>query len=211
MNVGDIKIRVKRQFGDESNVQVLDTDIMRWINDACLDFATKNELLETKATSASILGIAEYTLPIDIRSLRSIRYNGIKLRGMSLQQADEYINSYEDVSNYPQGIPEAFWIWANKFVVYPTPDIAGATSFTVYYHRLPVDVITDSQIPDIPKIYHPRIVEYCLQQAYELDENLEAMTIKGNQVASGLLREQEDLTFTDRTYYPTITVLDEDA
>lgn len=53
MLVSEIATRVKRQFGDEAGAQIEDADILRWVNDAMIDIARTNNLLQISATTAT--------------------------------------------------------------------------------------------------------------------------------------------------------------
>lgn len=210
MNVGEIKTRVKRQFGDESSVQVTDDDIIRWINDAQQEIAQQNdEVLETIATTAVIAGTSDYALPDDMLRLRSARYGNRKLKGLSLQEADQSITNYEDPANYQQGTPEMFWIYSNRITLYPTPNSNDPDDLKLYYTRIPDQVAVDADTPELHKKYHPTIVQYVLMQAYEMDEDWDASGNKSAQVSAGLnsLKESD---WQDHSAYPTITVLPED-
>jgi len=94
MIVSDVSIRVKRQFGDQSGVQVEDADIIRWINDAQRDIAYTQEILESIATQSSVANQEKYTLPTDMINLRSVYYAGAKLQVLSLQDYDNYVTEY---------------------------------------------------------------------------------------------------------------------
>lgn len=206
MNVSDIKARIKRVFGDESAVQLTDDDIVRWINDAQKEIAQQNdEVLETIATTASVSNQAEYTLPPDILRLRSVRYGNLKLKGLSLQEADQQITNYENPASYRTGTPEVFWIYANRITLYPTPNTSDPSNLKFYYTRIPAEVAVDADIPELHTKYHLRIVEYVLQQAYEMDEDWAASGNKSAQFVQGL-NSLKDSDWQDRTSYPTITI-----
>jgi hypothetical protein len=209
VNVADIKMRAKRSFGDEASVQLFDADIIRWINDAMKEIAQQNDLLETLATTVLVVGTAEYTFPTDMLTLRAIRVGNKKLEFLTLQQADEFITNYENPTGYQTGQPTHFWVWANKFTLYPTPDSSSATDIKTYYTRMPVDVANDVDIPELATIYHARIVEYVLQQAYEMDEDWQASSTKAAQFNNGL-NNLKDSDWNERNAYPTITVLEDD-
>jgi hypothetical protein len=60
--VGNVQSQVKRVFGDESGVQLTNDDITRWINEAQVDIAKQNQILQTTATMAVTGGTATYSL-----------------------------------------------------------------------------------------------------------------------------------------------------
>lgn len=210
MNVGEIATRVMRQFGDESGAQITPEDMKRWINDGMKEIARNNHLLETKKVADIVAAQSEYSLPTDMLELWSVRWNNYKIRSMSMEQADEYITNMEDSANYQKGAPAAYWQWENKITLYPIPDSAIVGGLTIYYSRLPAEIYINGDIPEIPVKYHPRIVEYCLAQAYELDEDYSASSMKAGQLNAGLSDMLESEKWTERAYYPVITVLPED-
>ena len=202
MLANEIATRVKRQFGDESNVQITDDDIFRWINDAIREVATANDLLQTTAVTSIVSGQQDYTLPNDILTLRSIRYNGKKLKGLSIQESEEYIDSDSAVA---EGTPFCFWIYAHDLTIYPIPQENVVNGLKIYYTRQPEEVNAGGDTPEIPAAYHNRLVEYCLAQAYELDENWSASQLKAQQFTEGVkaLTHQQDWTSQD--FYSHIT------
>lgn len=210
MNVSDIKTRIKRQFGDESAVQISDADIYRWITDAQQAIVIQNEaLLQTPATSVSVAGQADYNLPSDIVHLNSILYKKFSLKKLSLQEMQEYIDGWQDSTVYSGGTPSNYFVFANTFTLFPTP-ITSGDEIKIYYSKRPTDVTQDSDPLVVPVQYHEAVVQYCLQQAHELDEDWAAAGQKANQFQQNinLLRDRE--TYQEDKFYPTITIRPED-
>lgn len=204
LKVGDIIQRVERQFGDEANIQVEEADVIRWINDAQRELALHNNLLQARAVADSVQGQSEYALPLDVLTIRSIRYSGQKLQPMSAQEAEERIS---DTST--TGTPTHFWVWSQRVTLYPAPESAVATGLQIFYSRQPATVALTTDIPELPVQYHNRIVEYCLKMAYELDENWQAAQVKGQQFQDGVNELKGNVDWVERDFYPTITSLPE--
>lgn len=211
LSVLEIKTRVQRQFGDESGNQINANDIVRWINDSMREIAHKKDLFQVKATSAAVAQQAAYALPAGISKLYSVKYKGIALQALSMAEADELIGSVDltVAQGYPVGTPSHYFMWANQINLYPAPDSAG-NDITVYYTRVPTAVAADGDIPELPDEYHNRIVEYCLAQAHELDDNLDASQIKMAQFQRGV-SDASDNSWTPEELYPFITSSDEDS
>lgn len=213
MNLGDVKVRVKRQFGDDAGIQIQDADIVRWVNDAQREIANQNDdLLQVTASADVIAGKGTYDLPTDLRLLFQIKYNGLHLKGMSLQEFNEYIDGLQNPVNYSQGNPLVYNVWQNQFTVFPTPSTQAAlvAGFTIYYLRNPVDVSNDSDGLEFPNGYHNHIVEYCLRMAYELDENPGIAQSLDARFQKGINGLKERDIWRNREQYPTITVRAED-
>jgi hypothetical protein len=202
MLVSEIATRVKRQFGDEAGAQIEDADILRWVNDAMIDIARTNNLLQISATTATTAGTSEYVLPTDILSLRAIKYKNVKLNGLSMEDFDQMLIDTTTAS----GVPQAYYIYARKVTMYPAPSASGTTDLKIYYNRIPTQVTLVSDTPEVPVQYHTRIVEYCIAQAAELDDNLAQYQLKMGQFVSGVDRLKDDNTAEEDDYYPSISV-----
>lgn len=214
MNVSDVATRVRRTFGDDSGVQITDDDIIRWINDAQLQIVTDNEeLLETVATANIVATQADYTLPTDLNTLRSLMYNNFRIRSLSFAEFNEYIDGFKapvSGGGYGNGKPEVFMVFGSTVTLFPTPDTSITNGLRIYYAKYPSSVGTLADGLGVPDRYHLSVVEYCMSQANELDENLEMAAYKKNSFDSQVqkLKNQEKQTTTE--YYPTITTLPED-
>jgi hypothetical protein len=217
MNVGDIGTRVKRQFGDESGVQLTDDDLYRYINDGTRQLILQNEeLLQTLGTTSAVVGQQDYALPVDLLILKSVSYKipggdtFYRMEGKSFNEFNEYIDAWDSTNSLAKGTPLVYMKYGDHISVFPIPDVAGTNNIKIYYNRKPVDVNDLTDIPDIPVLYHEVLVKYCLSQAYEMDEDLEAAAMKGQQISGDmtLLRGRNDWTVEEK--YPTITVLEDD-
>lgn len=216
MNVAGIQTYLKRQFGDESGVQVTDDDIVRWINSAQKQIVLQNEsLLEVTSVTSSVVGQQSYALPVDLLKLRGIQYRNLttqpyyRLKGYSLAEFNEKIDGWDNGQN--PGDPVCYTIYQSNIIVFPIPSTAVVSAFKVYYNRSPVDVTTGTDVPELPTLYHETIVKYCLQQAYELDEDWDAVGNKAQEFDRdiNMLRGRDDWKVQES--YPIITVLSDDA
>lgn len=214
MNVQDVVTRVKRTFGDENAAQVTDDDIIRWINDAQEKVVLENEgLMETTSTANIVQDQMEYDVPADFNILRSLKFKGYRIKPMSLAEFNEYIDGYSaapGVSPYGPGIPEIFTVWNNKITLFPKPNESVTNGLTIYYIKHPASVGTLADSLTVPLQYHNTIVNYCLQQAYELDEDFQKAEAKKAAVADELMKLNDRNKWISQEYYPRITTLPED-
>lgn len=216
MIVSDITTRVQRTFGDEAGVQVDPSDIIRWVNDGVRTILYGNEsLLQKIGLADSVANQSQYSVPADCLILRSINFMGsgdssyLKLKGLTLNEFDEYMNGW-DGGVYGAGTPVVFMIYADKITFFPTPDTSILQAIKIYYNRTPVDVVDSSGTPDIPSIYHEALVKYCLQQAYELDEDIDATALKEKQFVDDVKLMRGRSEWKQQDVYPRITVLADD-
>lgn len=208
----DVVTRVKRTFGDESGVQITDQDIIRWVNDAQEEIVNSNEgLMEITGSADTIQDQAEYDVPSDFSVLRSLRYKGNRLKSMSLAEFDEYLNGFASSENfYGSGIPQVFTVWENKITLFPKPDTTTTSGLSILYIRRPPSVGNLADGLTVPLSYHNSVVNYCLQQAYELDEDYQKAQLKKGQFDETMMKLNDRNKWVSQEYYPKITTLPED-
>ncbi len=216
MKVSDIITRVQRTFGDEAGVQLTTDDITRFINDGVRELIYRNEsLLQKTSTANSVAGQQEYTLPVDLLILRGVSWKDTgessyhKLKGRTLNEFNEYIDGW-DGSDFGSGIPVTYMVFEDQITFFPTPSAATVAAMKIYYQRSPVDVVLATDTPDIPSIYHEIVVKYCLQQAYEMDEDIEAVALKQKDISDSVNYLRGRSEWTPEETYPTITIRAED-
>jgi hypothetical protein len=204
MKLSEIITRVQRQFGDDVQAQITKDDIVRWVNDACLEIVTNNDTAEAfVGTTPVVAGTRVYNLPADLIRLRSVRVNGFKLRGESYEQLCDVDPNIETTT----GSPVAYWVYGGKINLYPIPN-EELGNLNVLYVKTPATLTITAldAIPDVPIQYHPRIVEYCLGQAAELDDNIgfsQSKMAQFNQSLIGLRQNAEQPESNGP--YPSIT------
>lgn len=216
MNLADVKVRLRRTFGDESSVQVTDADITRWVNDGQREVVIMNpELLEKIGFASTVQGQQDYSLPTDCSSIRTVLYQPgsstsyFKLLGQSLQEFDEYIDGW-DGTIYGQSDPAVYCTFAGNIKLFPIPATSVTSGLKLYYYRNPVDVVVDADIIDLPLGYHSAIVEYCMKQAYELDEDWQSVGVKAGEFAASVSGQKTQEKDNKAETYQVITVLRED-
>ena len=214
MNVQDVLTRVQRTFGDEASVQVTTDDVVRWINDAQLQICINNEgLLETTVSTNVIQGQKEYAQPSDLSVLRSMAYKGFRVKQMSFAEFNEYIDGFDastGVSPYGPGIPEIYMVWQGVITLFPTPNENVTNGLKIYYVKQPDSVGTLADPLTVPLQYHLAIVDYCMQQAYELDEDLEKAAFSKGKFEQTTQQLNDRNKWTGQEFYPRITTLPED-
>ncbi|WP_190221174.1 phage adaptor protein [Streptomyces griseosporeus] len=208
--------RVRRTFGDDAGVQIIDDDIFRWINDAQLQISVDNEeLLETVATSDIVAGQADYTTPSNMNTLRSLMYNNLRLRSLSFAEFNEYIDGFRNPAgspnSYGNGTPEVFMVYGGVITLFPTPDTSLVGGLRIYYAKHPPSVGNLADGLGVPDRYHNSVVEYCLKMAYEMDENFDAANYKKGEFENQIMKLKNQEKTTSTEYYPRITVLPEDS
>lgn len=217
MNLLELETRVKRQFGDMAGTQITNDDIIRWANDAQRDIVMRNEtVLQTISATDAVAEQQEYAFPDDLLVLRGIHYKRMdadpafyKLRGMSFQEFDEYIDGWDGTA-YGPSHPIVYMTYANTINLFPIPVSSGTGNIKIIYSRQPTDLVSDTDDIDLPLAYHNAVVEYCLARAYELDEDWNAANVKETQYNTTVNLNKERENWGNHEAYPRMTTLLED-
>lgn len=173
--LGDLNIYVKRQFGDESGVQITDSDITRWANQAQVEIVSNNPMIQTTANQSTVVGQATYdinTIAPTMLQLEAVLYDGWPLEPTTIERMKADLGPD---STMP-GSPQYFYVWANTIYLWPVPN--AVKPLQVNYSSMPVEVSVTSDFFGIPDRYYDRICEYVMSKAYELDEDWGAHTVQ---------------------------------
>lgn len=208
MLVSEVGSRVRRMAGDESATLYDDALLIDWINDGIRECVLDNMLLQKSGTMPSVVGTSEYTLPVDVLKLYSIRYNGLKLPVLTLEEFDEKFTT----DGTEKGTPEVAIIWAGKIRLYPAPD--AVKDIKIDYSYAPAEialvlqggayVLPQTEVP-LPATYHRRIVDYCLAMIAEQDDDMGRYQLKMEEFRSGV-QNLKDHPESTHDLYPTISV-----
>lgn len=213
-----IALRVKRQFGDESGVQVTDTDVMMWLNDAIREAVIQNNSINIKRkTVAALAGqvLCKLPDPENLVGVRSIQYRGdsnspyISLEYLPPTAFDQLFPDWN--SGTSTGSP-CFYTSAStsQFKVFPAPAVNDGLGFSVEYNSFFCEVEDLTVAMDISARYYQYLVEYCLMKAYEMDENWEAADRKASFIQSTLNVLSSDDGNQHQATYPVISTRPED-
>lgn len=209
MKVQDVIKHVQRQFGDEAGIQVVSDDIIRWINAGQSEIFRKAEPLKGQVAADIVAGQATYALPTEnIMRIQSVLVNNLPVPQRSTQEVEEYILD-QDPNMTGTGQPALWSEWGGNITFYPVPEITVVGGLLLRFIQGPTNVVAPTDLLSIPDAFYNRLVEYVLQQAYEMDENFPASDAKAAQFAQNLEQQTGKDQVMSNTY-PTILVLDED-
>lgn len=217
-----IASRVKRQFGDESGVQITDDDIIMWLNDAMREAAIQNSNINLKRKYVPALyREVSYSLPdaSNVIGVHSIQFRPspdspyLPLMYAAPAQMDRIFPEWNNgvVRTESTGCPAFYSVGANgKFIVFPAPSENDGLGFSVLYNSMFAETEELTALLEISPRYYQYLVEYCLMKAYELDENWEAADRKASFIQSTLNVLSMDDANMNQGVFPSITVNPED-
>lgn len=206
--VNDVFRQVKRKFGDESGVQLEDTDLLMWVNDATRVIATENKVIRVRATTPIVAGQSEYLLSAlaqPVYQIDSLLIDGARVPNMATAQAEDFITE-NDPESTEQGFPRFWYEWAGVITFWPKPNVAG--TLTVRYVAYPAAVTLTTDTLPVPDSYFQDVVNYVLKSAYEMDENEGMMRVKAEEFQTSLDKRGEEQRVAQHMTYEVITVYD---
>lgn len=208
--------RIKRTFGDEAGVQVTESDIIRWVNDAQNEAVMQNEgLLMKEGFLNSTVNVKEYALPSDLYTLHHVYYKDTAtapyyaLKWLGLKDFTEFLDGWDgsSVVSYPQ-------VYTNQkkdnVLIYPVPQASITNGIKLIYSRYATDVVNSGSTIDLPEYLNNYVVRYCLMEAYKLDEDWEAADRIALQVQGDLDFNNNRQFWFGRETYPMISTKYED-
>lgn len=185
----DVVERVKTQFGDNSGAQLTDDVIYRWINDGQQEIVNNNPILKATTTTNIIAGQAEYTFPSNrVQLIEALFVEGRPIKNLSPQVYREFILSEDPQGKATQKYPLRWYERAGVITFYPMPDTDIADGLKIEYVKMPTAVTSSGSALGVPDRYLTNLVNYCLMQALEYDENYAAAQVKMAQFRDGLDR-----------------------
>lgn len=161
---------VKRQFGDESGVQLEDADIIRWINQAQIEIVGKNHIIQASAMAPIVDGQAYYNMPDNVLRVESVWYNNAILQAKAFENVGDVLGD----NMKQEGEPELWYKWAGQIYIWPIPSTG---QINIFYSALPKTVTALTDLLSLPDRYYDRICEYAMSKAYELDEDWQAHAV----------------------------------
>jgi len=211
--VQEVITAVTRQFGDEAETQISQSDIIRWINQAQAEIVVSNDTINEGMASADIVQDKDkYTLLsdpafADVARVHTVLYKGRPVKNVTFQDALTYIIGQD--SSISSGTPEIWYIKNGVLNFWPPPNEDLEDGYTVYFTRTPKSVDSTGDKLSVPDSFYNAVLQYVIAQAMELDENFQAAGIKLQQFEKSVNMQQNE-TVEQNGYFPSITLDPED-
>lgn len=200
---GDVAAALRRQFGDESGVQVEEGDVLRWINQGQAEIARANKVLKAKGTQTTIANQATYSLAMgkNILQVESIRYDGNRLEPTEFTTIDANLDAYPKTA---PGDPALWYRWGTQITLWPTPK--AAATLDVFFTALPVlwETFDADRVLEIPDTYFQPLLDFVLSKAHEMDDDGGAQQSSYQQYSDRMAAMNDEERPTQKLSYPKI-------
>jgi hypothetical protein len=204
--VSDVITRVKTQFGDTSGAQINDQVIIRWINDGQQEIVNSNAILKAVKIGDVIANQAEYTFPTDrVQYIEALYVEGRPIKNLSPQGARDFILATDPTLLARGDYPELWYERGGIINLYPVPQKTFINGLKMEYVKMPTQVVNVTDVLSIPDRYINQLVNYCMVQALEYDENYSAAQLKLGQFRDGLDRLHYKENISQSDLYPVVS------
>ncbi len=202
----DVIQRVKTQFGDNSGAQLTDDVILRWINDGQQEIVNNNPILKDTKFANVVAGTAEYTFPADkVQFIEAVYVDNRPVKNVSPQSFRDFILPDDPNRVANSKYPDIWYERAGVITFYPTPNESFTNGLKMEYVKMPTAVTSAGSTLGIPDRYLTHLVNYCMMQALEYDENYSAAQLKAAQFRDGLDRLNYKENISQLDMYPGIS------
>lgn len=172
--VGEVISWITEQFGDVANVQIDPTKMIRWINMAILEITTRDsKAYQGRWTISSVAGTGEYEYPEGLLHVTMVKFDTTPMRAVGFELIQEQT---DDAFTGEVGDPRYWSHQANAFQLWPVPN--SVKTITIYGAAKPANVTGSGDLLPLPDKFFPRICEYVMACANELDEDYESAAAK---------------------------------
>jgi hypothetical protein len=205
-HVSDVITRVKTQFGDTSGAQINDEAIIRWINDGQQEIVNNNAILKETKIGNIVANQAEYSFPADkVQYIEALYVEGRPIKNLSPQGARDFILATDPTLNARADYPQLWYERGGIITLYPVPQKSFTNGLKMEYVEMPAPVTSYNDSLSVPDRYLNELVNYCMVQALEYDENYTAAQYKLGQFRDGLDRLHYKENISQSDLYPVIS------
>lgn len=204
--VSDVITRVKTQFGDTSGAQINDEAIIRWINDGQQEIVNNNAILKETKIGNIVANQAEYSFPADkVQYIEALYVEGRPVKNLSPQGARDFILATDPTLAARADYPQLWYERGGIITLYPVPQKSFTNGLKMEYVEMPSPVASFNDSLSVPDRYLNELVNYCMVQALEYDENYSAAQLKLGQFRDGLDRLHYKENISQSDLYPVIS------
>jgi len=160
-----------------------DTELLRHLNRAELDFVNRTRLLEDSAQISLIQGRTDYPLPANWMSTRLVMHNlpdptgnpqWTRIYPSNLEKIAQEHPNFLNSSTTAQGRPSRYYIWGNILNVVPAPDVTSSSTMMLFYKSKPIAIVDpDNQHVHIDDTLTEGLTAYILWKAWAKEKEMD--------------------------------------
>jgi hypothetical protein len=195
VDIPDLLLQVKRQYGDEYGVVITDPDILQFIYEGEMDIIRNTGGFDSKVLTNQVKDFP-VSVPSTIQIIR-ITINDKPLTYISIPELDLVKSALATTT----GSPLYWYNQNNEFVqLYPT-DSTDTTPTTIYYKHTPVKRTVATGPLTVPERFHTDLLQYCLARCHNKNRDAQSEQIAMAAYTQNVsLRREEGYSFEGPIY-----------
>jgi hypothetical protein len=157
-----------RSFPDNSSSFYKDSELLTWLNWSQLDLQKKivqsfENWFVTATSITLIAGVESYSLPCATMKIVRVEDNRnplapIEILPMTFNDKDKYLYPLVRTNVSSVGTVHRYAIKGDKFIFRPIPNKAETNAIQVHYVYRLADLVSQSEVSEIPVEYHEALV-----------------------------------------------------
>jgi hypothetical protein len=166
MTPGELATAARTQYNAVGDSFFGDTEIYNLIWRAEQYLALETQCLTGSASTSTVIGQREYTMPTTCVAIKRVTWNGRKLEASDFVDDDVLTGYVEDTTE--TGTPLYYQQWGTTVYLRPTPN--AVDTLKMYYYAKPSQVTASSTL-DVPEQYQLYIIDFILYHMFSKDTN----------------------------------------
>ena len=166
MTPGELASAARTQYNAVGDSFFGDTEIYNLIWRAEQQLAMQTKCIQGSASTSTVIGQREYTMPTTCMSIKRVTWSGRKLEPSVFVDDDVLTGYVEDTTE--TGTPLYYQQWGTTVYLRPTPN--AVDTLKMYYFAKPAQVTASSTL-EIQEEYQLYIVDFILYHMFSKDTN----------------------------------------
>ena len=194
MDVPTAMMRVKRQFGDEYGVIILDDDLYGWIHDCELD------IIRSSGSNDSTITVAATSFPSSVPD--SVNIRRLSIAGVAVNPTSKEEIDLIALSDEAKGGANYWYKYNKQIYLWPT-DSSDARQVKITYSKTPALMAgaPASNSFTVPEVYHEDIIKYCIGKAHNKNNNSAAEKVQMDIYDRNVGMRRDESQSTDTPLY----------
>lgn len=167
---------VRRELLETTGAFWTDTELLRHLNRAEMDFTNRTRILEDTAFLSTTIGQQDYPLPSNWLSAKLVLLNGKqeetdddnwrRLRPTNLEKMGQEQPNFLRVDTDVQSTPRKYFIWNQRLYITPAPNRNIASNLYLFYKSKPIPITVTTQSINIDESLSEGLTAYILWKAW---------------------------------------------
>lgn len=193
MDVATALTRIKRQFGDEYDVIIMDDDIYGWIYEAEMD------IIRTVGANEQTMEQGTTVFPLNVPE--NINITRLSIDGRVLKYTSINEMASQNLNINATGARTAWYKKNSTLYLYPADSLLQTV--TIEYTKIPTIMQgpPETNLFTVPEKYRTDVIQYCLAKAHNKNRNYQAERVHMENYQSSLgLRKEENVSIDGPVY-----------